>query len=600
MQLKKFLIRLILFALVFVSWIGRPDLQAKAEALPEYEASTYSRSWKHAEIEQAREVEAKDNRGRSYIYSSFDAAKTAGILLCSAQVRIMPLGDSITQGSASGVSDSALQISYRKDLWDRLNVARFQVNFVGSLRHGQGYAGFDADHEGHPGWRDDQIAASIYNWLVINPADVVLLHIGTNGLDSNPNDVAKILNEIDKYSENVTVVLARIINRSTYSALTTDFNDNVEAMAKTRQDNGDDILIVDMENGAGINYALLADGGDLYDNLHPYASGYTKMASVWWEALVTILPVCAEDDHYEVEEDSGKSTFNVLENDRGETLSLVSVSTSSEGGEVKLKGSTIEYTPAPDFFGVETFTYAINAGPQGSKTTATVTVSVTPVNDPPTANDDEFTVAEDSVENVLDVLANDTIAPDEDEILTIITDGAGSAGGTITTNGEVIYYTPTPDFFGIETFTYTINDGTPGSNDTASATVIVTPVNDPPEVKNPGSQSNTEEDEVSLQIEASDIEGDKLTYGAIRLPPGLAIDQNTGLISGLLSRGSDGIYQVQVTVSDGDPYTIVQVNFSWQVNRKIFYISLPISIVSPKLPDRDYLQSRGFLPGSHQ
>jgi lysophospholipase L1-like esterase len=97
--------------------------------------------------------------------------------------------------------------------------------------------------KGIPGWRDDQVAGAVYGWLdtlgrVGSAPDVLLLHIGTNGLDENPGDVERILDEIDRFERSanhpVTVVLARIIpkaNSAANLAMTTRFNDNVAAMA---------------------------------------------------------------------------------------------------------------------------------------------------------------------------------------------------------------------------------------------------------------------------------------------------------------------------------------------------------------------------------
>jgi len=196
---------------------------------------------------------------------------------------IMPLGDSITEGS------------YRYYLWSLLvNSGHNNVNFVGSLYKMYNNTTvdsrvYDQDHEGHFGWRDDQIAASVYGWLQQNPPDIILLHIGTNGLEESPAHVADILNEIDRYESNysrhIKVILARIINRNPYSALTSTFNSNVAAMAQTRINSGDDIVIVDMENGAGINYST-----DMYDDKHPNEYGYQKMANLWFSTLQTILP----------------------------------------------------------------------------------------------------------------------------------------------------------------------------------------------------------------------------------------------------------------------------------------------------------------------
>jgi len=226
----------------------------------------------------------------------------------SGVVRIMPCGDSITYDNHSGdTRPEGERISYRYPLWQLLTNAGTSFEFVGSV-----YAGYDiipdpqdAHNEGWPGWTDTQIAANIYNWLVANPADIVLLHIGTNGLNADPGQVEDILNEIDRYEGDsgmpVHVVLARIINRISYSSTTTLFNNNIEAMALARV--GDLITIVDMEDGAGIIYDYPAGGGDMIDNLHPTDDGYAKMAYVWYEALQTIVPDaslnCAPGiDHY--------------------------------------------------------------------------------------------------------------------------------------------------------------------------------------------------------------------------------------------------------------------------------------------------------------
>jgi hypothetical protein len=231
----------------------------------------------------------------------------------SATIRIMPLGDSITKGTSSGVvpDNAAYWVSYRKYLWESLTAAGYDVDFIGYQSHGYAFdPPFDSDHAGYGGIRDDQIAHLLdtgYNqktghqdtpgpYLETYPANVILLHIGTNGLDTSPDDVEQILDEIDEYSEHVAVVLARIINRRDGSPTTTQFNDNVEAMALARMDpsspdyTGDKIIIVDMENGAGIVYGQAPSNGDMWDNLHPYETGYAKMATVWMEALEEILP----------------------------------------------------------------------------------------------------------------------------------------------------------------------------------------------------------------------------------------------------------------------------------------------------------------------
>jgi hypothetical protein len=198
-------------------------------------------------------------------------------------------------------------VSYRKALWDRLADQSYEVDFVGSRNDGSAVFGdVDlADHEGHGGWRDDEIVdgrpgeGKLADWLIAEQPDIVLLHIGTNALDPSPNDVRDILDVIDNYDRSVWVILARIINRSTYSLITTNFNNAVEELALDRKNNPnnpaypDRIIIVDMEDGAGINYDLVVDDppGDMWDQLHPFETGYEKMAGTWFSGLQEILPV---------------------------------------------------------------------------------------------------------------------------------------------------------------------------------------------------------------------------------------------------------------------------------------------------------------------
>jgi len=234
--------------------------------------------------------------------------QTILISVAAAQTRIMPLGDSITHGSASGADPDlpGYYISYRKALWDKLVDAGYDVDFVGSLTNGASVPDFDPDHEGHPGARDDEIAISVYNYLISNPADIILLHIGANDLNTSPDDVETILNNIDLYESNsgteIWVILALIVNRACCNDVilcpiecqeTTEFNDNVYAMASARS--GDKIIIVDMENDAEIVYRY-EPAGDMFDEglgiggLHPYETGYAKMANLWFSALEQILP----------------------------------------------------------------------------------------------------------------------------------------------------------------------------------------------------------------------------------------------------------------------------------------------------------------------
>ncbi|MBI4687480.1 MAG: hypothetical protein HY756_06840, partial [Nitrospirae bacterium] len=216
--------------------------------------------------------------------------------MCSSPVRVMPVGDSITEGLNSTLTDrSFYMVSYRQKLYLDLSGAGYNVNFVGSLQSGSlATPSFDIDHEGHSGYSAagyslfGEVLPNIYNWLTVNPADVVLLHIGTNDVGLNEqsaDEIAAILNEIDRYSTDTTVLLARIIDQKYHYQAVTDFNNSVAAMANARINNGDKIIIVDQEHA-------LTYPDDMDDLFHPTQTGYNKMADAWLSAMTQFLPQC--------------------------------------------------------------------------------------------------------------------------------------------------------------------------------------------------------------------------------------------------------------------------------------------------------------------
>ncbi len=199
--------------------------------------------------------------------------------------------------------------------------------------------------------------------------------------------------------------------------------------------------------------------------------------------LVTITPVndppTVVDDRIVIQEDSAELELALLGNDsaapdEGETLSISDVGPTNLGGEVALREGRVFYTPQPDFFGVDSFAYTVSDG-NGGVGEGTVNVEVQPVNDPPVAIDDRLSVPEDSTDVFIDVLGNDHGGADTGEVLSISSVEAPSSGGTVKIEDGVLLYSAPPNFFGIERFEYTIDDG---NGATAVASVSVTVVND--------------------------------------------------------------------------------------------------------------------------
>ena len=186
---------------------------------------------------------------------------------------------------------------------------------------------------------------------------------------------------------------------------------------------------------------------------------------------VTLPPVVA-DDLYTVDEDSSlvvPAATGVLANDsdpEGAALSVGLVSDVNSGTLSIIADGSFTYIPAPNFNGADTFTYQANDGTPGSDTLGTVTITVTPINDPPTAIDEAFSLAEDTVLNVAGpgVLANDSDV-DGDRLTAIYVGLSGPSDGTLALNADGSFtYTPNADFNGADSFSYVANDGAVDSN----------------------------------------------------------------------------------------------------------------------------------------
>src|SRR5262249_39148597 len=100
------------------------------------------------------------------------------------------------------------------------------------------------------------------------------------------------------------------------------------------------------------------------------------------------------------------------------------------------------------------------------KSTSTTTVG--PKQHQPVAVDDSAIVPENSTDNAIDALANDS-DPDGDPLTSAAVPAAGN--GAAAAGGSGVVYTPASDYRGEDSFTYTISDGRGGS---ATATVHVT------------------------------------------------------------------------------------------------------------------------------
>ncbi|MDW5325094.1 GDSL-type esterase/lipase family protein [Plantactinospora sp. KLBMP9567] len=198
----------------------------------------------------------------------------------AAGVPVLPLGDSITDGfNVPG--------GYRIDLWQKVVAGGYTVDFVGSQANGPASLG-DRDHEGHSGWRIDQIDANIVNWLDTYQPRTILLHIGTNDIFQNrdlpnaPNRLAALIDRITTTAPEAKLFVATIVPAGSAStdAQVRSFNAAIPQIVQTRANAGRQVHLVDM-------YAALT-AADLADGVHPNATGYSKMATTWYNALLAV------------------------------------------------------------------------------------------------------------------------------------------------------------------------------------------------------------------------------------------------------------------------------------------------------------------------
>lgn len=176
----------------------------------------------------------------------------------------------------------------------------------------------------------------------------------------------------------------------------------------------------------------------------------------------------------------------------GTTISIISQTPApATSGTVSVTaGNQIRFVPATGFFGQVVIEYQLNDNSGAANNLSnitTLTIDVVEANDPPVANNDTATLAEDPATAVaIDILANDT-DPDTAKALWSVTIVTPPQHGTavFNTTTRVIDYTPAANYNGSDSFVYRVNDNSPInpqnlSSGNATVSITVTEVNDAP------------------------------------------------------------------------------------------------------------------------
>ncbi|MEJ5992766.1 Ig-like domain-containing protein, partial [Ramlibacter sp. PS3R-8] len=245
---------------------------------------------------------------------------------------------------------------------------------------------------------------------------------------------------------------------------------------------------------------------------------------------------------------------NDTDPDAGDTLTVTGVS-NAVGGTVSLVGGNVTFTPNPDFTGAATFDYSISDG-QGGTSTATVTVNVTPAQDPPSAVNDSVSTTEDTPISIAPatLLGNDS-DPDAGDTLGVMAVGS-AIGGSVAIVGGNIVFTPDPDFTGAGSFQYVVSDGN-GGTDTATVTVNVTAAQDAPTANADGFSTSEDTPVVmtTASLLANDTDpdaADTLSVTGVGNPVGGTVSLAGGNVTFTPNANFTGTASYQYTISDGN------------------------------------------------
>ena len=207
-------------------------------------------------------------------------------------------------------------------------------------------------------------------------------------------------------------------------------------------------------------------------------------------------------------EDTAKTITLTGSDSDGDPLTY-SVVTQPGHGTLSGTAPTLIYTPAANYNGADSFTFKVTDGIIDSAA-ATVSITVTPVNDAPVANAQSVTTNEDTAKTI--TLSGSDVDGNPLTYSVVTQPGHGALSGT----APNLTYTPAVNYNGADSFTFKVNDGTA---DSASATVsiTVTPVNDAP-VANAQAVTTNEDAAAAITLAGSDVEGSPLTYSVVTQP----------------------------------------------------------------------------------
>jgi len=370
-----------------------------------------------------------------------------------------------------------------------------------------------------------------------SPCDVVCCHGNVKITVTPKQDVP--IGTPDAYSTNEDTKLEVIASNGVLKNDTDGDGEPITAVLGKTTQHG--TLVLNPTGAFSYTPALNYNGSDSFT----YYANDGKDNSTETLVTITVVPVndppIAANDAISTNEDIAVN-IPVLANDTDVdnvlTGSMIIIVANPVHGTATVNVSTgkVRFTPALNYYGNDSFTYKLKDPGGAVSNVATVAITVNPVNDAPVAAPDQATTPED-VAVEIPVLANDS---DVDNSIdpTSVTVKTNPSHGSVVVNPSTgaFTYTPAKDYYGTDSFTYTVKDVGGATSQPATVTIVVTPVNDAPIAVNDAATTN-ENTAVGIPVLSNDLDVDSpldpvsITIGTTTQHGTLSINKTTGIVT---------------------------------------------------------------------
>ena len=260
-----------------------------------------------------------------------------------------------------------------------------------------------------------------------------------------------------------------------------------------------------------------------------------------YEFLGVNHPPVADAKALDVAEDTSGTVQLTGSDPDGDALTF-QVTSNPAHGTISANGQSVVYTPEANYNGADSFTYIVNDS-QNNSDPATVSITVTPVNDVPTAVGAAYTTPEDTA-RALTLVAFDV---DNEPLIYVI--ATTPQHGTLSGTGANLTYTPAANFNGSDSFDFFVQDAVSASAP-ATISITVTSANDAP-TANSLALSVSEDSSVAVTLSGSDADNDSLTFRVLTQPAHGTLSVSNGQVAYTPAANFNGPDEFTYVANDG-------------------------------------------------